>query len=417
MIRKKNEKQGFSEKFPANPEKRTFKNKPLFFFSMELLVLGGILAVLTAWIFYNRKQFIWKRWLIFYFAMLPTKFGIPTMKKIASKYPRITYWLGIIGICVGYAGMAIVSYDLIKGIYSLLSNPQITVGLVLPVKAKGVFYVPSLYWIISVLVVMVVHEGAHGVMAIAHKLKVKQTGVAFLGAIVPIIPAAFVEPDEDKLMKSKNVTKLSVFAAGPFANLVLGFALLGLYLAIAGPISNTLYEHMGAEIISYIGENSPAQISGLAVGEVITSIDSMPVLEASEFKQAMDLKQIGETIEVKTDKQTLSIMLGEDEIEKDAFLGVNVQSKKGIKPEVLSEYPVLSRIAVWLKDLIYWLSLLNIGVGLFNLVPIGPIDGGRMLQVVLEKIMPQRNALRVWKAVSYGLLAVIASNIIYALTA
>ena len=33
----------------------------------------------------------------------------------------------------------------------------------------------------------------------------------------------------------------------------------------------------------------------------------------------------------------------------------------------------------------------------------------------IEKIMPKRNALRVWKAVSYGLLLVIASNIIYAL--
>jgi len=25
------------------------------------------------------------------------------------------------------------------------------------------------------------------------------------------------------------------------------------------------------------------------------------------------------------------------------------------------------------------------GIGLFNLVPLGPIDGGRMLQVVLQK--------------------------------
>ncbi len=381
---------------------------------MELLVLGGILAVLTAWMFYNRKQFVWKRWLIFYFAMLPTKFGIPAMRKIASRYPRITYWLGIIGIFVGYAGMAIVSYDLIKGVYSLLSNPQMTVGLVLPIKAKGVFYVPLLYWIISVMVVMIVHEGAHGVMALAHKLKVKQTGVAFLGAIVPIIPAAFVEPDEDKLMKSRNVTKLSVFAAGPFANLLLGFMLLGVYLLALPYFQSTIYQQEGVEIVSFIGDNTPAQISGLAVGEVIQSIDDTAVLQAPDFKQAMDSKQIGDTIKVKTDKQSLSIMLGEDKIEKDAFLGVNVQSREGIKPEVLSGHPVSSRIAVWLKDLVYWLSLLNIGVGLFNLVPIGPIDGGRMLQVVLEKIMPQRNALRIWKAVSLGLLAVIASNILYA---
>jgi len=382
---------------------------------MELLVLGGLLFLLTVWMAYSRKQFIWKRWLIFYFAMYPTKFGIPLMKRIAAKYSKPLYWLGIIGVCVGYIGMIIVSYDLIKGIYSLLTNPQMTVGLVLPVKAKGVFYVPLAYWIISVFVVMIVHEGAHGIIAMVHKLNVKKTGLAFLGIIIPIIPAAFVEPDEQKLMKSNNLTKLSVFAAGPFANILLGFILLGIYLLAFIPFGNALTVNEGAEIISFIGTNTPAQINGLVVGEIITSIDDISVLEAADFKTAMDLKQIGETIDVTTNKQTLSIVLGEDEIEKDAFLGVNVQSKEGIKPAVLSAYPIWSRIALWVKGLVYWLSLLNIGVGLFNLVPIGPIDGGRMLQVALERIMHEKRATRIWKAVSWGLLAVIASNIIYAL--
>jgi uncharacterized protein YacL len=195
---------------------------------MELWLLGGILILLTFWLIFKRKQFKWHRWLVFYFAMYPTRFGIDLMKQIAAKYKKPLYYLGIIGIGIGYIGMIIVSIDLVRGIYSLITNPQITVGLVLPVKAKGVFYVPLIYWIISVFVVMIVHEGAHGLIALVHKLKIKKTGIAFLGIIIPLIPAAFVEPDEKKLMKSSNVTKLSVFAAGPFANILLGFILVGM---------------------------------------------------------------------------------------------------------------------------------------------------------------------------------------------
>ena len=70
------------------------------------------------------------------------------------------------------------------------------VGLVLPFKAKGVFYVPFFYWIISIFVIAVVHEFSHGLIARANNIKVKSSGFAFLALLVPIIPAAFVEPDE-----------------------------------------------------------------------------------------------------------------------------------------------------------------------------------------------------------------------------
>jgi membrane-associated protease RseP (regulator of RpoE activity) len=276
---------------------------------MEQWLLRGMIALISLWMVLKSKDFVWQRWFIFYFALYPTKFGIKFMRKIASKYRKILYWIGVLGIVIGYLGILLISEELIRGIYTLFTNPQITVGLVLPIKAKGVLYVPFLYWIISLIIVMIVHEGAHGIIAMVHKLKIKKTGLAFLGAIIPIIPAAFVEPDEEKLMKSSNLVKLSVFAAGPFANIVLGFILLFAHSVLMGGLSNGL----------------------------------------------------------------------------------------------------------WVKELVFWIMLLNLGVGLFNLVPIGPIDGGRMFQVALEKIMQQKKAVRIWKAVSYGLLVLVASNILFAL--
>ena len=46
---------------------------------------------------------------------------------------------------------------------------------------------------------------------------------------------------------------------------------------------------------------------------------------------------------------------------------------------------IIPAALIWFYGFLYWLYLLNLGIGLFNLVPLGPIDGGRMLLVALKK--------------------------------
>jgi membrane-associated protease RseP (regulator of RpoE activity) len=69
---------------------------------------------------------------------------------------------------------------------------------------------------------------------------------------------------------------------------------------------------------------------------------------------------------------------------------------------------------LWIKDLFFWLFVLNLGVGLFNLVPLGPIDGGRMLLTALQSITHQRRADAIWKSVSFVLLGVLLTNVVLA---
>ncbi|MEM4263630.1 MAG: M50 family metallopeptidase, partial [Candidatus Woesearchaeota archaeon] len=115
---------------------------------------------------------------------------------------------------------------------------------------------------------------------------------------------------------------------------------------------------------------------------------------------------------VKTNRASYAVAFKEDPVEKDAFLGVWVENEKSLKNENIFSYTI-----VWITGLFYWLFLLNLGVGLFNLVPLGPIDGGRMLQTVLEKIMHTQRAKSVWHTVSFIVLAIIVSNIVYAFVA
>ena len=65
----------------------------------------------------------------------------------------------------------------------------------------------------------------------------------------------------------------------------------------------------------------------------------------------------------------------------------------------------------WFKDLVKWLFLLNLFVGLINLLPLGIVDGGRMLHVLLSQLFPQERANRIWGIVSFGFLALLLSGL------
>ncbi|MBW3002869.1 site-2 protease family protein [Candidatus Woesearchaeota archaeon] len=379
----------------------------------NILMIGFLIALsLTILIF--RKKFVFHSFgKIIYFGMYKTKVGLKLMDKWSSKYPRILTRLCYLAIGIGFIGMVVVVFDLIKSGYQILTGTStLSVGLVLPVEAKGVFYVPFLYWIIAIAVIVVIHEFSHGLIARLHKIKVRSSGVAFLGVIIPLIPAAFVEPDEKQLRKASRFKQLSVYAAGPFANIVFGFACLGLFLLVLNPLTASIYDYEGVQVKDFMGVESPAEISGMAAGEIITQINDQEIKNTEDFLASIEGAKPGEVAEIKTRENSYSVLLEQDPAEKDAFLGVWVETEKTMKKENLFSYFI-----VWVTDLFYWLFLLNLGVGLFNLVPIGPIDGGRMLQTVLEKVMHSKHATRVWHTVSAVVLVIILSNVIYAFVA
>jgi membrane-associated protease RseP (regulator of RpoE activity) len=373
----------------------------------------GFLIALSLTILVYRKRFVFQSFgKVLYFGMYKTKVGLKLMDKWAKKYPRILTRLCYLAIGIGFIGMAVVVFDLIKSGYQILTGTStLSVGLVLPVEAKGVFYVPFAYWIIAIAVIVVIHEFAHGLIARLHKIKVRSSGVAFLGVIIPLIPAAFVEPDEKQLRKASRFKQLSVYAAGPFANIVFGFACLGLFLLVLNPLTASMYNYEGVKVAEFMPD-SPAEISGMATGEVITQINDIEIKNTDDYLNSIKGAEPGDVKEIKTNENTYSVQLTEDPAEKDAFLGIWVTTEKTMKNHNLFSYFI-----VWITDLFYWLFLLNLGVGLFNLVPIGPIDGGRMLQTVLEKIMHNKHATRVWHTVSAVVLVIILSNVIYAFIA
>src|SRR3989338_383309 len=370
--------------------------------------------LLSIFFFQKRKKIQWQGFFpLFYFAMLRTKLGLSWMDKLATKWPRTIKVLGFIGIIVGFIGMALLAFELLKNLTELFVLEKAVPGVVpvLPIKAEGIFYVPFFYWIISLFIIATVHEFSHGVVARAHKIPVTSSGFAFLGVLVPIIPAAFVEPDEKIMGKKKVSHQLAVFAAGPFSNIILGFLSLGIFALLVYGAVNPLVEQTGVEITGYYlvdNVTSPAEDAGVHVGEVVTKMNGNEMRELETFQDFLDEEvKAGETIALTTNRTTYQITLKEKPGDgDDPYLGVYVKQSSDIKEEVKEKYGSwLPNILIWITGLFYWLFLLNLGIGLFNLVPLGPIDGGRMLKTALECMMKdKKKAHAIWKYISFVFL-------------
>jgi membrane-associated protease RseP (regulator of RpoE activity) len=348
---------------------------------------------------------------------IKSKFGIRAIEKIAKLKTFWKYW-GYIGIPAGFVGMFAVFYLLSSVFYKMLTAPetaQKSVQLIFPgtttASVGPVLFVPFWYFIISLAIVVFVHEGCHGILARVHDIKVKATGA---GLFFFTLPFAFVEPDEKQLVKAKLHKQLSVYAAGPFANICLGFILLAITLFGLYPLSNTLSEQNGVYVVS-VAQDMPAAKAGLAPGDIIVAANSIKVANSTAFTQIMDKVKPGEIINLQTENKTLSITtIPNKEGLNKAYIGVQFYTNFETRPAIKAKCGnLLPKLFIYGVTLVEWLVILNIGIGLINLLPLGPIDGGRMVKAVLEaKIKDVRKRKRIFWAISVISLAILLGSII-----
>ncbi|HLF54846.1 MAG TPA: site-2 protease family protein [Candidatus Nanoarchaeia archaeon] len=372
--------------------------------------------LLALFLWRKRKQVEFQKMLfpILYVVLFRSKFGVRSMEYWAKKFPRFLSWAGYAGVILGFVGMVLISVQLIFSSIEVFLKPEGIPGIqpVLPIEAKGVFFVPFLYWIISIFLLALVHEFSHGVLAKVHKIPVKSSGFAFLCLLLPIIPAAFVEPDEKVLQKKRNLKQLSVFSAGPISNLVFAAFMLLLF-AVFSPVLSSAFDEKGVELVS-VSADGPAGLAGLAEGDVITQVDGQIVVSPHNLSSVLNSSIPGAQVSVKTLDKSISVTLGENPKNASlAFLGVNVKPFVEPKESFVAKYGVLlPKFLKWFAGLIFWLFMLNIGIGLFNLLPIGPLDGGRMFQLVCFKFFKKPVALKIWAFTSIFFIALIISNML-----
>lgn len=87
---------------------------------------------------------------------------------------------------------------------------------------------PLFEGILSLIVILVVHEGAHAVLARIARVPILHSGIVLFG-VIPI--GAFVEPDEEKLKRAPRDPQTKVLIAGSTGNLVASLVFFVLFIA------------------------------------------------------------------------------------------------------------------------------------------------------------------------------------------
>ncbi len=329
------------------------------------------------------------------------------MDRFSQKYRQLIIFFGYCCIGLSFVGLIFISVNIILLIWQLIAKPALAqpgVALVLPfTHVPGIGYLSFFQWIIAIFILAVVHEFAHGVVAKAHGLKIKSSGFAFFSLLAPIIPAAFVEPDEQQLQKASDVKQYSVFAAGPIVNILLALLILLALPYVANPAKLAPFEAQITEPIGFsfslTGNEFPAAQAGLQDNMIINSFNNRSITNANSFLEKMYYcVQPGENITLGTENQIYTMTTVSAEDNGRGIIGItNFKNERRVKPQ----YKSIKSVFYWFKDMFKWLFLLNFFIGLFNLLPLGIVDGGRILNTLLQSTMKDKEkARKIWGFIS-----------------
>jgi len=376
-------------------------------------ILLFYLIVIVLLIIKRKKLDVQAKFIILY----RMKWGLRWMDKYAKKFKEWVILLGYIGVGAGYVGLVFISIILIKNLYDLIVNPAATSGvsLVIPgISVPGLGVLPFWYWILAIFIIALVHEFSHGIVARAHKIPVKNTGLVFFGPIL----GAFVEPNEKQLRKQSDIKQYSVLAAGSFSNILLAVLAVVLLNFIFFPIQQSMVEPAGFTFDSYIEGPLPFEQAGIPPGTIITGINGQATADFQTFREELMFNRPGSTITIETPEKEYEITLAANPANpKSPFIGISA---------IHNEFQVEDRFSQgignsvyylldWINGFLRWLFLLSLGIGLFNLLPLPIVDGGRMAQVFLHKLKGQVVGEKMYKKITVFFLLLLLLNLFYPL--
>ncbi len=379
--------------------------------NLDLTLALVFYALLVLYIMKNKSKFEFHGKII---ALYKTKLGLKLMDRIAKFCPRILKLLGYLSIITGFIGMALIFYWLFKGTFDLLfvSGAPPAVAPVLP----GIEVMPGLpvlsfmHWIIAILIIATIHEFSHGIYARLYNVKVKSSGFALFGPIL----AAFVEPDEKQLAKKKKKVQLAVFSAGPFSNILTGFLFIAAMTFITLPLQAAVFDSDGITVNGIL-DGYPMQETNIDIPFIINEFNEQEINDYNDFAKAtIDLKP-GDEATIGTDKGDFSIIAAQNpENSSKGFIGVsNFGINRAPNQEIVAKYgPSIPPLVDWTHMLFFWLWVVSWGVGLFNLLPLGLVDGGRMLLSGLTAVMKnEKKAKKYWSIISLVSVLLILINL------
>ncbi len=309
-----------------------------------------------------------------------------------------------VGIFVAFAAMIFITWTLVSSLPSVFETPAVSIvipGVEMPGSS---IYIPFVYGLIALATVLVVHEFSHGIQAIGEKISIKSIGLL----LVAILPGAFVEPDEDELKQAKRSSRLRVYAAGSVANMTLALIAIILVSLMSAGIPS-FFEEDGIAIDRIVSDSPSDGI--LKEGMVLEAIGDHEIKNSTDYIDIVGSYKPGDNVTVQTDQGSYSLVLDKNpNNESVGFFGIQANKHFALINDSLGPLPW---ILFELLELFQWIFMLNLGIGLFNLLPIKPLDGGYMLEILLSYKLSENQ----YKPIINALSVVMAMIIVFSLVA
>ncbi|MDG6981038.1 MAG: site-2 protease family protein [Nitrososphaerota archaeon] len=317
-------------------------------------------------------------------------------------------------------------------------------------------YLPIVDGWLALIIAMVIHEGAHGVVARNLGLPVKSSGLLFF-LFVPI--GAFVDVDEAAIRQAKPSYAARVLAAGAGINLVTGLVCL---LAMVVVVASFTPVVQGAGIVG-VGSGTPAANAGLKVGDMVTQIDGKNITDIGTVIGPNTTLKAGQTVNLTVyrsgDILHFPVKLACCYVIQNVTTGQNITSYPYIGVEQVTGAQLVSTVSTYaaplgspwqyvciptfpfcqdrvpfsdalsvfytsplggwgppLANLLYWLFFLNFNLAIFNALPIYPLDGGQAFSVCVKAAgrgkLSEGTVMRITTMATLTVLALILSVVV-----
>ncbi len=355
------------------------------------------------------------------YAVWRTQHGLGLLDRISNAARRFWNIFGKVGAGAGIIVMGGIFFLIVLNLFVLTAQgvPSAMEGQPGVVPILPGVTIPLIAGLIGIAVVLLTHEPAHGIIARNLDIDIESTGLA----LFLIIPGAFVEENEEDFENSRPWDRIQMAAAGPFANILMAIGCLILILALINPLPGIFVFDTEVE--------KPAYEAGLPPKSRIVKMNETEINTISDFRGFLDNASPGQRVTLYTAKDgqypvTLANENGE------AYVGVKIlpvtsvsklrligplgiysvafsevfSSLRGTLP-LINDYTYESIIPWPLLRILKWIFTLSLLVGIFNLLPLKPLDGGHIVEGISEKFTSKPTAETITNVISVVTVSVI----------
>ncbi len=326
---------------------------------------------------------------------------VPSSLFLSSQAPILFLYFG------GYATSLVFllsqeAFKIILG-YFVGTPVQAAVAPALPgIEVQGSpFSIPWYGWL-AFPILIAVHELSHGILARVEGFKVKTTGIVLFG-LFPF--GAFVEPDEKRLRKGPAQKQLRVYSVGSTANYLTSFIVIFFLLLAVNPVLEAA-DFTGVYESYY---DSPEVVSVLETSDFAASLETGDKILAINGSATPNIDALHNATAAMGSNSYVSIAT-----QRGAFGGyLDSNAKIGIS-SLKDTFRPMPWELMFLVDLLGFLGLVvffNFVVGVMNLLPMYPLDGGLMTGVILGTWLGKKKAQRIARWLTLYVLLLFAINI------